>query len=902
MSLFAIIKKRCQDAYDGLSQQHFLLILIGLSLLIPLVLKNQYWLYIAVQTMVYALLALGLNAIIYCGLLDLGYIAFFAIGAYSYAILNTWYGLSFWAVLPITIFLSFCSGLTLAFVSLRSRSDYFALLTLAFGEVVRLFIRNSDTLTNGPQGIMGIAKPQFIKTIESPRQFYYFALVWLICLLYVLHKTSVSRLGAAWAAVRQNENWLISTGYNTLTVRIAACIMGALFAGIGGSFFAAWQTFVAPESFTFFESIFVLCMVILGAGTNGNIAGVLLGAFILALLPELSRSLQEYRMLAVGAGMTAIVVLRPRGLVKTSWESQADSSLFRSIAKCKDSDKTQINSTTQSFDELRIVSLKKSFGGVKALGMNSDSDVGFTFTFKKNNIYGIIGLNGAGKTTLLNCIRGFVVPDDGTVTLNNVSLFRGRSYDENRWTNRIASIFKPQSVRRLAFRNAEYVASTFQTCSILEEIPAWKNVYLAQKPLRGPFDVISELADSILGCGRSERIRLKDQAKDFLIESLDFQEGDLERPLAELPFAKRRLVEVAKAFATNRPVILLDEPTAGLNEVEQIQLATTIKQLAKGKIVIVIEHNYRLLRDLTNIVVFMEHGQIGNESGVVIAGDYDYVMSRDVVRQTYIGTTLDSPRPLPTVIRTPPALEMKIRRAGYSSGASVLRGIDITVPRRTITALLGPNGSGKSTLLRCIMNSPEVQSMEASIRFYGNGSPTTLVEYRRERSLPTYAIAQSGVILLRQENKLFDSMTVKENLEFGLSIASREREQRMTHTIAWFLDTIFLPAFGSTPYCDKKRLLSRRATELSGGQQQLLALGRALLACGFNSDHTQNDHPNFMILLDEPVTGLQPSLVRLVLKTIYDLKEQYGITFLIAEQSDLVKNFADSILRIENGE
>lgn len=895
----ALANKLPPHMFSYFSSQRCLLLLLVMGLLVPLVLNNQYWLYIAVQAMVYTMLALGLNAIISCGLLDLGYIAFFAIGAYIYAILNTWYGLSFWAVIPITILISFFSGLVLSFISLQSRSDYFALLTLAFGEIIRLFIRNSDALTNGPQGIMGITRPRFFISIETPRQFYYFALALLISLLFVIHKTLLSRLGAAWAAVRQNENWLLSTGYNTLTIRSSACIVGAVFAGIGGTFFAAWQTFVAPESFTFFESIFVLCMVILGSGTNGNLAGVFLGAFILALLPEWSREVQEYRMLVVGAGMTAIAVIRPRGIFSESWELRADSSLFWSVNKSK-AESPQSDRATQNFNELRIVSLKKTYGGIRALGVNGSNNAGFTFTFKRNQIYGIIGLNGAGKTTLFNCIRGFVIPDGGTITLDKVSIYQEMSSDINSLATRLARFFQPHTVRKLAFRNARYIASTFQTCSTLEDLPAWKNVYLALKPITGPCDAMRELVDTISISGRAKRIMLKDKAKNFLIDSFDFPVEDLERSVAELSFAKRRIIEVAKAFATNRPIVLLDEPTAGLDEEEQLQLSAKIKQLSKERIIIMIEHNYRLLQELADVVLFMDEGQVGKDKIGDIVGNYDDVMSREVVRQSYLGETLIESRPHVATVNTPPALEVSIKSVCYSSGAPILRDIEIIVPRGAITALIGANGAGKSTLLKSIMNSPEILSLDAIINLCVNGGTKTLVDYKRNLSMPTHAIAEAGVIFLRQENKLFESMTVKENLEFALSVRKRKRDQcNDQDAVNWFLENLFASAFSAA--CDKKKLLSRNATELSGGQQQILALGRALLMCGVFPGFRQSNGNGYIFLLDEPMAGLQPSLCRLVLKTIQVLKEQHGITFLVAEQRDALKDFADCVILIENG-
>ncbi|HID28955.1 MAG TPA: branched-chain amino acid ABC transporter permease, partial [Desulfobacterales bacterium] len=294
-----------------------------------------YYLHVSTQAILYIVLALGLNMILSCGLLNLGYIAFFAIGAYTYAILNTKVGFSLWATLPVALALSVISGTILAFVSLKSRSDYFVLVTLAFGEIVRLLLRNADSLTNGPQGIMGIDRPSLFFAIRTPLHFYYLALVWLVIAFTVIHRVTISRLGASWTAVRGNETWSYSAGYHVLAIRISACVLGAVLAGLSGVFFAAWQTFVSPESFSLFESIIVLCMVVLGGGINGNLLGVLLGAIILALLPELFREVQQYRMLAFGAGMTLIVICRSSGIVGRSWLIAADKKLFAAKIKAR---------------------------------------------------------------------------------------------------------------------------------------------------------------------------------------------------------------------------------------------------------------------------------------------------------------------------------------------------------------------------------------------------------------------------------------------------------------------------------------------------------------------------------------------------------------------------------------
>jgi len=887
------------------SSRGALVVLLGIAVLLPMGLSNHYYLHITVQAMIYAILALGLNVIVSCGLLNLGYIAFFAIGAYCYAILSTVFGASFWVVLPLALLLCSVIGIVLAFVSLRSRGDYFALLTLSFGEIIRLLLRNADGLTNGPQGIMNIGRPVVAGwMLQSPVHFYYFGLFWLVVLLFALDRIATSRLGAAWAAARENEQWLLSTGYNVLTVRISACVLGALFAGIGGVFFAGWQTFVAPESFVFFESILVLCMVVLGGGTHGNLLGVLIGAFLLALLPEWLRAVDEYRMMAVGAGMTAIAVFRTKGIIREPWSTHADASLFRKHSLDGQKTREPSESPSSGFQALRVTSLRKSYGGVHALGQAKQQDTanntGFSFTFHNGNVYGIIGLNGAGKTTLFNCIRGMIVPNAGTIAIDDIELFnhpvrqRGKNRDSVGISKR----------RRLpAYRAAEFISSAFQTCSNLDDIPAWKNVYLALKPIGGTWAAVREIVNSVLRIHRHEHVRLKDQAIRFLVDIFDFPVAELERPVSELPFAQRRTVELAKAFVTNRPVVLLDKPTAGLEEPEQRNMIQIIRELAKGRIVIVIEHNYQLLRDFADVVMFMKDGRIGIDKKGEIVGTYDEVMSRESIHNIYLGGKHPSreavrgraARPTTTV------LDAEIKGAGYTVGAPVLRDIRIRIAEGNITALVGPNGAGKSTLLRCLINSGELGWIDGVVRKHQNGSPITLVDSRAGGSLPTHMIAQNGVILLRQENKVFATMTVRENLEFALPLSSTSENGDGTTALQWFLETIFSRAFPDSHGGNFADILARKAGELSGGQQQLLAVGRALLASGVHGGRNANRQGGPLLLLDEPTAGLQPSLTKVVFDTVEELSEKYGLSFLIAEQSDIVENIADHVLRVENG-
>lgn len=888
-------------------------ILLAGAVILPLATGNPYYLHVSVLIMVYMVLALGLNVIVSCGLLDLGYIAFFAIGAYSYAILNTRWHVSFWATLPVAVVLCMVAGVILAVVSLRSRSDYFALLTLAFGEIVRLILRNADSLTNGPQGIMNIERPDFLWPMQTPLHFYYFALVWLVAVFFVVHRVTVSRVGASWVGVRDNEIWLASTGYHVLAVKVSACVLGAVIAGVSGVFFAAWQTFVAPESFVFLESILVLCMVVLGGGVQGNLAGVLLGAMILGLLPELLREFQSYRMIVLGAGMTLIAVFKSSGLISQSWWANADRRLFRRRARVP-LDRSVHDPESPTFQSISLVlmDLRKSFDGLVALGSRDKADhaagAGFSFDFRPYTTYGIVGLNGAGKTTLFNCIRGFCTPDSGEIRVGDSVVYSRKGKGG-------ALSFGARFLRRLwprrklqPHRAARFLGTTFQTCSNQENMPAWKNVFLALRPLDSFGAVFDELVFSLIFFGRAREVRDKERAVKFLKESLGFPETALETTVHELSFAERRTVEIAKAFAPGKPIILLDEPTAGLSEAERLQFVEIIKTLSKGRTVVVIEHNHSILERMSDRVLFMEDGNIGVEDGQPIVGDYASVMRSRHVRDVYLGSGLArEPRTAP-VAAAEPILDVQIERAGYIEGGAVLADVAFTIPRGSIIGLAGLNGAGKTTLLRCLINSAELPWLKGRIDMKTPTGQWRLVDPVRSRSLPTYRIARAGLLLVRQEQKMFGTMSVEENLRAGTIGRSRQFKSRADAATRWFCEEILVRAFTRTGGDTERgrdrfwqELLSRRASQLSGGQQQLLAIGRAFIGAGIvpgASDAAGND---VMILLDEPTSGLQPSLAHVVFETVNLLRDAYGISFLVTEQGVQLSQVVDVAYRMENG-
>lgn len=279
---------------------------------------SMYQTNIMITGLIYVMLGLGLNIVVgLAGLLDLGYVAFYAVGAYSYALLNHHFGLSFWMVLPIGAALGTFFGVLLGFPVLRLRGDYLAIVTLGFGEIIRLILENWNEFSFGPSGIANIPRPSFFGvqlTLQNATIYIYYLMIALVIFtIFVVARLQNSRIGRAWIALREDEVACEAMGIDRRKTKLTAFALGATWAGMAGVIFAAKTTFINPASFTIWESIIILCIVVLGG--MGSIVGVILGAFILILLPEYLRVFSEYRMLIFGAMLVLMMVFRPGGIV-----------------------------------------------------------------------------------------------------------------------------------------------------------------------------------------------------------------------------------------------------------------------------------------------------------------------------------------------------------------------------------------------------------------------------------------------------------------------------------------------------------------------------------------------------------------------------------------------------------
>ncbi|ETD67421.1 leucine/isoleucine/valine transporter permease subunit [Pelistega indica] len=313
-----------------------LLVVVSIAVIWPFF-SNRVSVDIATLVLIYIMLGLGLNIVVgFAGLLDLGFVGFYAVGAYTYALLFHWAGWTFWEALPLSGVMAALFGFLLGFPVLRLRGDYLAIVTLGFGEIIRLLLVNLNEWTGGPDGINGIPKPSVLgytmarRAPEGEQTFhqlmgwkfdnmdvviylYLMALALAVLTLLLSNRLVRMPIGRAWEALREDEIACRSLGLNPTKVKLSAFTLGAMCAGFGGAFFAARQGLVNPESFTFIESALILAIVVLGG--MGSQVGVIFAAILLTVLPEMARQFAEYRMLIFGLVMVLMMMWRPQGLL-----------------------------------------------------------------------------------------------------------------------------------------------------------------------------------------------------------------------------------------------------------------------------------------------------------------------------------------------------------------------------------------------------------------------------------------------------------------------------------------------------------------------------------------------------------------------------------------------------------
>ncbi|HKT96296.1 MAG TPA: ATP-binding cassette domain-containing protein [Paraburkholderia sp.] len=581
--------------------------LLAVAIVLP-AFSSNYVIDVALTIVTYSILGLGLNIVVgYAGLLDLGYAAFFAIGAYTTALLETLLGFSFWETLPFSLGFAGVSGIFIGYPTLRLRSDYLAIVTLGFGEITRIVATNLE-ITGGPNGIYGIASPSlFGYEISSPRAVYELGIAFLMVVLLFAVRLGRSRLGRAWTSIREDEAAAEAVGVATLRVKLLAYVMGALIGGIAGSLFAARFGTIDPTGFTYLQSVTILIVVVLGG--RGSIPGVILGAIIVAGVPEMLRFLNLWRIFGFAVALVVLMLLRPQGLwpvrVRRAMPQAAlpaaqladRSSLLQAAAARESAAPPAAAAAGETLLEVRDLTCR--FGGVMAIG-------GIGFVVRRGEILALIGPNGAGKTTVFNCLTGVIRASGGRMLWCGSPLGGGAPH---------------RNVHR-------GIARTFQGIRLFGHMSAFENVLMGMDH-RLHTSLFAELAGT--PSARAEAAEHEAQGMRWL--DMVGLGGRASEYAADLPYGDQRRLEIARALASNPRLLLLDEPAAGMNPTEKHALMELIRRIrALGVTVLLIEHDMTLVMGVSDRIIVMDHG-------VMIAeGSPAQIQSDARVIDAYLGT------------------------------------------------------------------------------------------------------------------------------------------------------------------------------------------------------------------------------------------------------------------------
>ncbi|HLN07380.1 MAG TPA: branched-chain amino acid ABC transporter ATP-binding protein/permease, partial [Xanthobacteraceae bacterium] len=539
---------------------------------------GRYYTQMLALAGIYAIAAHGLNLLAgYAGQASLGHAGFYAIGAYTGALLATKLGIGFWLGLPLSALLAAAAGLLVAFPSFRLEGPYLAMVTIAFGIIVNSILVEWTDVTGGTQGILNIPRPMIAGERLRLEHQLVLIVVALALVTLALRNLLRSPWGRAFVAVRENPMAAESIGLSTRAVKTMAFTISAAVAGLAGHLFAFLQGFISPEAFEFDTSIFFLTIVILGGA--GTLAGPLVGAPILTFLPEWLQRFTDYRLIIFGGIIVATLYALPVGIVGTLFRRQTALPEFRAAAprRAPQPEVTRAAAARTSATaavELKDVSMV--FGGVQALS-------GVSLVVEPGAVHALIGPNGAGKTVLLNILCGYYPPTSGQIW------FQGGP---------VTGL----PAHRLARRG---IARTFQTTQMFGELTVLQNVMAAF-----PGQPRGRLLDSLVATPRlrREEARRREDAHD-LLRFVGYR-ADPDVRTGSLPFGHQRLVEIARALALDPVVLAMDEPAAGLNPGEVDELDDLITRIRdRGIAVFLIEHHMDLVMGISDHVTVLHHGE-----------------------------------------------------------------------------------------------------------------------------------------------------------------------------------------------------------------------------------------------------------------------------------------------------
>jgi branched-chain amino acid transport system permease protein len=531
----------------------------GLPLTVTL---TGYELNLLMQAATYAVAVFGLVIVLgYTGQINLAQAAFFGLGAYSVALGTTASGLGFWLSLALGVAVACGAGAILGLASLRLAGHYLAMVTISFQTILSLALNNWISLTNGPDGIRNIARPELLADSKS-----YLSLCIAVFFAagFFVYRIKRRRLGRAMQAVRDNELAASVAGINTFATKVSAFTLSAGLGGLGGGLFAGGFTYISPDQFTFAESIVFLTMVLLGGAVSPF--GAALGTGLLILLPEWLRFLKVVYLAVYGAAVILIMVFLPDGLWGiVTWLTKRlypnpdiDTSKIPALPLMKHASRGEGGAI------LQVSGLSKHFGGLKAVDA-------VDLTVRENSVHALIGPNGSGKTTMLNVLSGLYLPAGGRV------VFDGKDI----------TYAAPHRRARIG------IGRTFQNIRLFPGMDILNNV------MTGAGESLAGVSDD-------------GAARERALSALDFVglAGRAFRDTGSLSYGHQRLVEIARALAADPKLILLDEPGAGLNPAEKDDLVQLLKLVkGHGLTILIIDHDMAMVEKVADHITVLNFGR-----------------------------------------------------------------------------------------------------------------------------------------------------------------------------------------------------------------------------------------------------------------------------------------------------
>jgi len=594
-------------------------LLVVVVMLLPRFVTSSYWLNLVNLSISFSIACLGLNIVLgYTGQLSLAQAAFWGVGAYTSAILTTHLGLPVWLGMFAAFFVAALCGVLLGIPTLKLSGHYLAMATIGFGIILQLILVNEIWLTNGSDGITKIPSP-WIGSFElkDPGTFFYVAAISLILLTWGAIHLKDSRVGRAFMAIRENEMAAGTTGVDTTYYKIMAFALSAGYAGFGGWLFAhSCSHYISPDTFSFEQSVIMLVMTVLGG--SGSVIGAIMGATLLTMLPEVLRFLKDSYMMFYAAGIVAIMIFMPSGIAglvknlpvslrsRTWWNADSTAALqvAASTTPLKNAEaglrSFKIADCSGSGEVLLTVKgLAKHFGGLKAVD-------GVDMEVRRGEIQALIGPNGSGKTTILNMLSGLYIPTAGEISLGGAAIAGKKSHI-------ITSLG---------------MARTFQNIRLFGELTVLENVLIGRHchSQAGLFTSILHLPSQ-----KAEEAGIRAKALTILefvgLKGKEFAQAN------SLPYGQQRLLELARALASEPQLLLLDEPAAGLNAAETEVLVDLLFQICtRGITILLVEHDMNLVMNVSDHITVLNFGR------KIAEGSAEEIEKNQEVIDAYLGT------------------------------------------------------------------------------------------------------------------------------------------------------------------------------------------------------------------------------------------------------------------------